>query len=317
MKAYLIDVNGTEHELPELLSWDVCHGLGEPCDYFEVSTLYTPELLQYLTAAVRFRAEHSGETVFYGVVDEYLVTIDGRGSSVSVNGRSLAALLMDNEVTKCTYYMMTKSSVRQNYLIPFGITEVASGTMNDVLMFPVKSGDSAWSVLRRFCLKSARAIPGFTPSGQLRMTGLSGTTVTVNADSGAERVRYKDERYGIISEICVTNRATGGSYTLTNEDFCDRGGSRKRYVFTDKFDSVLSPGSDAGGHETGEDYIADSQRGKNCIELTVPTLFPCFPGDRVQLTSTALGVSGTYKVSSTHCWADSSGGGTVITLEVS
>ncbi len=40
MKGYLIDKNGALTLLPEFLSWDVCHGMGEPCDWFEVSFIY-------------------------------------------------------------------------------------------------------------------------------------------------------------------------------------------------------------------------------------------------------------------------------------
>ena len=76
MKGYLIDKDGTQYQLPELLSWDVCHGTGEPCDYFEVKTLYTAALLPKLGDAVRFKGTNDGATVFYGVVDEYQVSID-------------------------------------------------------------------------------------------------------------------------------------------------------------------------------------------------------------------------------------------------
>lgn len=103
MKGYLLDKNGNESALPELLSWDVCHGTGEPCDYFEVKTVYSSAFLPKLAAASRFKGVSEGKTVFYGVVDEYQISIDEKGSTVSINGRSLAALLMDNEVQKtCT-----------------------------------------------------------------------------------------------------------------------------------------------------------------------------------------------------------------------
>ena len=115
MQGYLIDKNGTEYELPELLSWDICHGLGEPCDYFEVTVLYDTEMLTELYNAVRFRAKNGNDTVFYGVVDEYIINIDESGSAVSINGRSLAALLMDNELPKCTHYSLSRDTLLSNY----------------------------------------------------------------------------------------------------------------------------------------------------------------------------------------------------------
>ena len=316
MQTYLINKNGTEYAMPELLSWDICHGLGESCDYFEVNALYTPQLLTKLASAVRFRAVDGNTTVFYGVVDEYLVNINEKGSVVTVNGRSLAALLMDNEVTGVTYYSMTKSSMTEKYLTPFGITDIASGSMPQVLMFSAKNGDSAWSVLKRYCLRASGAIPRFTPSGRLLMTEVTGSTVTVNADSEVSDIRYKDERYGIISKVTVTNRSTGGSYTLNNQPFIDRGGSCRRYVYTEKFENVISNPGNVGERMTGQQRIDESKRGKNCIDITVPRQFVCFPGDVVQFSSTALGLTGSYKVRSTHCWADSHSAGTLISLEV-
>ena len=56
--------------------------------------------------------------------------------------------------------------------------------------------------------------------------------------------------------------------------------------------------------------------GKRCVKLTLTKQFACFPGDRVQLTAAKLGVSGTFTVISSHCWADSLSAGTIVTLEV-
>ena len=57
MKGYLIDKDGTQYQLPELLSWDVCHGTGEPCDYFEVKMLYTAALLPSSAMPCALRAQ--------------------------------------------------------------------------------------------------------------------------------------------------------------------------------------------------------------------------------------------------------------------
>lgn len=51
MKGYLIDKNGALTLLPEFLSWDVCHGMGEPCDWFEVSFIYYSAQLPKLQSA--------------------------------------------------------------------------------------------------------------------------------------------------------------------------------------------------------------------------------------------------------------------------
>lgn len=317
MKGYLINKSGTLYELPELLSWDVCHGTGEPCDYFEVKTLYTDALLPKLSDAIRFKGVADGETVFYGVVDEYQISIDERGSTVSINGRSLAALLMDNEVQKCTHYSMTMDKMKEKYLSPFGISSIAEEELPQVLLFSVKSGDSAWSVLKRYCLKSIHSHPCFDPTGKLLLRKRSGKSISINADKQASALRYKDESYGVISEITVINRASGSSYTVKNQDFINKGGSCKRYLYTEKYENVNSGVVNPDQRFTGKNQIESSMFGKKVVEVTLTEQFPCFPGDTVTLTSTAFAISGkACRVIKTHCWADAVSAGTSITLEV-
>jgi hypothetical protein len=76
MTGYLTTYDNETWRLPVLLSWDVSHGLGEPCDAFEVSFLFKYDMLRMLYGAVRFRGEYGGKTVFFGVVDEYEITAD-------------------------------------------------------------------------------------------------------------------------------------------------------------------------------------------------------------------------------------------------
>ena len=317
MKGYLLDKNGNESALPELLSWDVCHGTGEPCDYFEVKTVYSPAFLPKLAAASRFKGVSEGKTVFYGVVDEYQISVDEKGSTVSINGRSLAALLMDNEVQKNMYYSMSKSKILEKYVSPCGITNIADSTMPDVLMFSVRYGDSAWSALKRYCLKSSHCLPCFDAVGKLYLTGITGKSLTINADEYAVAMKYKDERYGVISQITVINRSNGGSYTLKNQAFIDRGGNRKQYYYTEKFNNILSDGSSITDTKfTGRYQIESSMFGKSCVELTLKSQFPCFPGDTVLLTCSAFGINKSCRVIKTHCWADAVSAGTSVTLEV-
>ena len=111
MTGYIINSSGTETELPSFLSWDICHSIGEPCDWFEVSFIYYSHQLSKLQSACRFRAEHDGATVFTGVVDEYSISIDEHGSVVTISGRSPAALLLDNELPAAMYAALSSESL--------------------------------------------------------------------------------------------------------------------------------------------------------------------------------------------------------------
>ena len=310
MTGYIISSSGAETELPPFLSWDVCHGLGEPCDWFEVSFIYYSHQLSKLQSACRFRAEHNGATVFTGVVDEYSISIDEHGSVVTISGRSPAALLLDNELPAASYAALSSESLISSFITPYGISQVVSGAAKTLDSFSVSTGESAWSAVKRFSRYAWGTTPFFTPDGVLILNGRQGSNITVDADKDAHAVKLRDERYGIISDVCVKNRVTGASYTVRNEDFIARGGKSHRELTVPK-----TTGADAARY-TAEYQIAESVRGRHLIELTLTKQFACFPGDIIELSSTALGVSGSYRVSASHCWADSFSAGTIVTLEV-
>ena len=310
MTGYIISSSGAETELPPFLSWDVCHGLGEPCDWFEVSFIYYSHQLSKLQSACRFRAEHNGATVFTGVVDEYSISIDEHGSVVTISGRSPAALLLDNELPAASYAALSSESLISSFITPYGIGQVVSGAAKTLGSFSVSTGESAWSAVKRFSRYAWGTTPFFTPEGVLILNGRQGSNITVDADKDAHAVKLRDERYGIISDVCVKNRVTGASYTVRNEDFIARGGKSHRELTVPK-----TTGADAARY-TAEYQIAESVRGRHLIELTITKQFACFPGDIIELSSTALGVSGSYRVSASHCWADSFSAGTIVTLEV-
>lgn len=310
MTGYIINNSGTETELPEFLSWDVCHGLGEPCDWFEVSFIYYSHQLTMLQSACRFRAVHNNSTVFTGIVDEYSISIDEHGSVVTISGRSYAARLLDNELPAAAYATLSSAELKSRYITPYGITQVTSGTAKTLSGFTISTGESAWSAVRRFSRYAWGTIPYFTPAGELVLSGRQGQSVTVDADKDAACIKLRDERYGIISDVMVRNRVTGASYTVQNTDFISRGGKSHRELVVPK-----TTGADAARY-TAEYQIAESKRGKHIIELTLTKQFACFTNDVVALKSTALGVNGSYKVTASHCWADSFSAGTIVTLEV-
>ena len=217
MKGYLIDKNGALTLLPEFLSWDVCHGMGEPCDWFEVSFIYYSAQLPKLQSACRFRAVHNNAVVFKGIIDEYSISIDEKGSVVTLSGRSDAALLLDNELPAQEYAQLSNSAAVSAFVRAFGISSVVSGSAKTLSLFSVRTGESAWSALKRFCRYAWGTTPYFTKSGTLVLNGRTGSTITVDASKDAASVSLCDEHYGIISDISIRNRVTGASYTVSNE----------------------------------------------------------------------------------------------------
>ena len=254
MKGYLIDKNGALTLLPEFLSWDVCHGMGEPCDWFEVSFIYYSAQLPKLQSACRFRAVHNNAVVFKGIIDEYSISIDEKGSVVTLSGRSDAALLLDNELPAQEYAQLSNSAAVSAFARAFGISSVVSGSAKTLNSFSVRTGESAWSALKRFCRYAWGTVPYFTKSGTLVLNGRTGSTIAVDASKDAASVSLCDEHYGIISDISIRNRVTGASYTVSNERFAAFGGKCHREMTVPK-----TTGADAARY-TAEYQIAESKR---------------------------------------------------------
>ncbi|MBP8640798.1 MAG: hypothetical protein KBI01_07875, partial [Oscillospiraceae bacterium] len=119
MNTYLVDFEGTSYELPVLLEWKYSYGCELPCDAFEITFVYEKSMLPMLTKAMRFRAVHEGETVFVGVIDDFEVSISENGCIATINGRGLAALLLDNEAEAAPYYSARLDTILEESVYPW------------------------------------------------------------------------------------------------------------------------------------------------------------------------------------------------------
>ncbi|MDO4815176.1 MAG: hypothetical protein Q4A83_01040 [Bacillota bacterium] len=310
MRGILYTKELSPYELPLLYEWDVCHGMGETCDYFEVTCPFEKSMLHKLADAKLFRGVNNEDTVFYGVVDEYTIVCDEEGSRVTVRGRSMSALLFDNEAEAASYVSVSLDTIIACHVTPYGIGKIEKRSMPLLYRFNVASGESEWSVLSRFCRYSCGVQPRFSREGALLLKDKQGPVRTINSGSRVFSLKRHDCRYGVISSVLVKNRVTGARYTVHNEAFEARGGVSRRVLTVPK-----TTGADAMRY-TGEYQIRESKRGKNIIEIGVTTQFAGFAGDVAELNLPDAGLSGRYRIVKSRCWADGNDGGTYLTLEV-
>ena len=310
MTGYIMDSRGRAHLLPALLSWDVSHTTGRDSGSFSVSFLYEAAMLPVLKQACRFRGYHDGETVFYGVVDRYVVTCDGRGRLVKLQGRSLAALLMDNEAESGDYYNVDLEYILRRHVTPWGVTDVAPAAAKPLARFTVRSGQSEWSVLREYLEFSGGFTPRFTPEGRLLCDGSQGgRTVVIGGGTPVVAAEFADDRCGVISQMLV-KKTRGGSGVVENPGFIARGGCARQVLNVPRYLSY-----DAMRY-TGEYQIRKSREDSVTLTLTVPELFAAFAGDTVRLDKSPVGLTGRFRVAGSRCWAAGEQYGTELTLSV-
>ena len=308
MDTYLIGYDGSSYTLPVLLEWKFSYGCALPCDAFEIAFVYDKAMLEMLANAVRFRAEHLGSTVFLGVVDDFEVSVSENGCVVTVNGRGLAALLLDNEAEAAQYYSASLDIILEKYVYPYGISDIRRNVYVSQQALVVDSGASLWRVLEDFVWFGCGAKPRFTKDGVLLIGKEKGQSLILDDNTSLTKMVLKQKRYGVISEVLVKNKALGVTETVENASFKEQGGSCSRIINVPRktrYDAMRS---------TGEYQISRSKAEEMTVTLMVPYIFAAFPGDTIELTGGKLGISGEFLVSRTSCFADGDEAGTEIIL---
>ena len=308
MTGYIQDTGGTTRRLPALVGWELTYAIGTPCDAFSVSFPCTAEMWEALRGAVRFRAVEQGETVFTGVVDEFEATAEADGMVCVLQGRGMAALLLDNEAEAAEYSRPTLRYILDRHVRPLGITGIRGDETVRADSFSVSTGQSQWSVLAEFLRFTRGTRPWFDREGVLHTENTPGGRRKIDGRAAAIRQSYGETRYGVISRVTVINRVRGTRAEVDNAAFLARGGACRRVVNVPR-----STGYDAMRY-TGEYQIAESQRDSVVCRLRVAVPFAAFAGDTVELTDSPLGLSGTYTVEQSRCKADGASVWTELTL---
>ena len=249
--------DGRSYRLPVLLSWCLTYTGGVPCDSMTASCPYDKSMAEMLPDATRFTAFQDGEIMLRGVIDAYEISLSGQGLLVNLEGRGMAALLMDNESEALTYGTATLADILSNHVEPYGIHVEE--------------------------------------------------TLTVDSSSPLLSLRHREDRYGVISEMLIQDKAQDISHRVINEEFAAKGGCRRHVLYM--------PRSTADERRyTGEYQIAQSTLDQLAITLELPIPFAAFPGDRVHLALDLLGPGDTYDVTEVRCKMDEAGERTEIVL---
>ncbi len=300
--------DGKSYRLPILLSWTLTYTAGVPCDSMTACCPYDDSMADVLPAATRFTASQDGEIMLRGVIDAYEISLSGQGLLVTLEGRGMAALLMDNESEALTYGTATLGDILGNHVSPYGISCETESSLSGA-NYAVVSGSSQWKALRGFTHRYGGFDPYFTRDGRLVIKPLWGSGRTLRADKNTplRSLRRREQRYGVISEMLIQDKVQGISHRVINEEFTQKGGCRRHVLYM--------PRSTADERRyTGEYQIAQSALEQLEITLEVPLPFAAFPGDRLYLALEQLGPGDTYDVVESRCCLDESGERTEIVL---
>ena len=288
MTGYMILADGRELKLPQLARWKTCHTSGEPCDCFELQCPIDGTFDELLETAVRFRGEHNGQTVFFGIPDEMSFSYGDDGIAFFASGRGMAALLMDNQLGEAEYPSITLSELCGIYAEPFGIEYDTGMFGKAAAAMEVTATSSCWKVITDFTKAVFAAIPRFTPEGKMVLTDKNTGHLVVTEATGAMLTL---KRYGVISQLYINGRGC-----IYNQDALNRGIECQKVV--------------GATSATTQYQMNEAEKGYFTLTVTLPEAFKAFPGDCVSLRVGMF--SGQYIVDE----AESSGstGGSFCTL---
>ena len=301
--------SGGQMKLPTAVSWRFCYGTDTPCDSFFLRCLWERGQEKLLSAACRFYAEWEKERVFTGVVDEFAVICGKDGLYLEMSGRGMAALLLDNEAMPAEYQRVTRADIVANHVAPYGVEAVGGGGLPAVSGFVVSSGESEWSVVRRYACYYGGVVPRFDRQGRLVLDGHSG--------GGALRIRdadavtgweYREERHGVLSQVAVRRRTTRGTQWVSDPQFTAEGGRARRVI------TVPNTTGTAAMRYTADYQLRAARRGRVRMKITVAGAFLAWPGELAAVELRDFGADGQYRVAQTEVSCGSEGLTTTLVL---
>lgn len=309
MECYLTHWNGEKLLLPDLLSWTFTYTTGTPCDAYELRALWSPGLEEKLSGAMRFTAVEAGETIFQGVVDEYTCTWDEGGGALEVNGRGMAALLLDNEALGCDYLVATIEDILKDHVEPYHIARGTIAELPPVAGFSVENGSSEWQVLYDFARYHGGIAPRFDRTGRLVIAPWDDQSRrTLDPAGGMTAMTYREKRYGVLSEVLVRDRTTLAVQQVKDEAFIAQGGECRR-VLTMPGRSTYQAMRYSGSYQ-----LERSREERVRMEIALPRLFAAWPGELVEIYLERPSVAGTWRVLQAETGVDDGGEFSRLTL---
>lgn len=291
MTGQLFTADHHVYSLPAILEWNVTHTGSVPCDCFSASFLFEKDMLPVLEMASGFVAMDGSELVLHAIVDEYSVEMGNQGLTASITGRGYAARLLDNESRPVTYQEATLDEIIRQHVTPYGVSCKSAARLRAGDVFTVAAGTSQWKALENFCRTYGGFSPRFHRDGSLIAVPESGgKLLEINDGSPVLACTLREDHYGVLSEALIIDKTRNASYSVTNPELLRKGGRCRRVIYT--------PGQStwAAMRYTGEYQIEQSKQDEWAAQLTLPGSFLAFPGDRVRLDLSRLGLSGTFRV---------------------
>lgn len=306
MQGKILTYDKITRTLPELLSWRLLRTDGDGCDGFAVSFVADGQTDSWLAKAVEFFAFDGSRQVFCGIVDDYELSLTGKGRICVLSGRGMAGRLLDNEAAPVEYSMAYLPVILSNYVTALGVKSNAVA-LPPISAFSVPLGTSYWNVLRGFCINAGAKPPWCSAEGVVQVARQFATTTKSFSEAQILSASYCNCRYGVISkQMQIT--ADGAVMTAVNDGFAAIGGCAQKV-------SSKTGGTLSCNYRSPIMQIEASKMEQFRLKLEMAGSFLAEPNTWVRVSMPSLGIAGSFRVC--QCASAGSAEGITCTLTLS
>lgn len=243
--------------------------------------------------------------LFGGIVDRQKKDCSGEGILLTIEARSKAALLLDNEAMPQTYINPSLGTLFQNHGAPYGLPKFLGKTASYYWTYVIPKGTSEWQVFWDFCLYCIGIEPRVTPEGVLDVTGQSTGEPVVFSNAGGipySGVTHDRQPKQRLSGLHLQG-AVGEGYQNELLDLIaiGKGIRRNRYV--------------TAANWQGRRMLKTARRKSDSVILTCPKPVRCPLGTRATVDDPSLGRLENYRVSGLVYTLDHTGETWTVTLQ--
>lgn len=266
------DSSGRIVELPPPLSLTLNRSDSAPADSLKAVFVVSGDMPALCSVEVR----RGTELLFEGMLDEQSEELSASGRKLTLNARSRAAVLLDNEARPQLYCCPSMPLLIKRHFAPLGFRYFRGTDRVFCGQLSVSKGMSEWAVLERFCRFLGNVRPRVDRNGVIDITGKEPEETLMPAPEAVLSVRHVRRNRVLISELRARTYL-GGEYEMPFREqiAASMGIRRRRYL-------NLADGRGKTA-EDAEEMMKKCRRAYETVITECAGCFWCETGGRLQL----------------------------------
>ena len=250
---------------------------GVPSDSAEVVAIYNDKIGDlkgiYIT--------DNNRCIFSGIVDVQRLICSDNKNYISIEARSMAGILLDNEAQPSQYNNADLLTILDRHIKDCGVAEVCH---NNVVLsgnFDVTKGMSQWQVLNNFCQSTGLGTPSVSADNKIYFN-LDSTISFGKGNIEYYYISLAKKRCNVVSDVYIKCKGSLSYDRRIKNNFADKMGIRARRYLDISQDSQQSI-------DVANQIIDMSNKNYCSIEVKCDKFVDAIPNQRADLSDKLIG----------------------------